>query len=124
MPQTAYGYLSLEDDDETEVERLHNLVTAFARAEGMAISEIYVDRNMPSGRIVRPALTVLLDAVLRVEHSLVLVPTPDHLSNLPPIRRAIEVEIEGLGARVVTITSGTPHLSLQRQARVPLPRSA
>ncbi|WP_322760946.1 recombinase family protein [Frankia sp. Cr2] len=125
MPQTAYGYISLEDDDETEVERLHDLITAFARAEGMAIGEIYVDRNMPSGRIVRSALTMLLDAVLRVEHSLIVVPTPEHLSNLQPIRRAIEVEIEGLGARVVTITGGgTPQLPHQRQPAIPLPRSA
>jgi hypothetical protein len=98
---TVYGYISLEHDDEHEVDRLHDLMAAFARAQDMEIIETYVDRNTPTGRVVRPGLAVLLDAILHGEDSLVLIPTPGHLSTVPPVRRAIEIEIESLGGRVV-----------------------
>jgi len=108
VAHTAYGYLALEDDDETEIERLHDLLTAHAAAEGLTLAEVIVDRNTSPGRIVRASLTVLLDAVLRAEGCRVLVPHPDALSPVPAVRRSITVEIEGLGATLSYLTDSLP----------------
>jgi hypothetical protein len=70
----------------------------------MSLAEVFVDRCVPPGRLVRPGLSVLLDTVLRAGGD-VLVIDIDHLSSLPPVRRAIEVEIEVLGARLHTVTA-------------------
>ncbi|WP_462186620.1 MULTISPECIES: recombinase family protein [unclassified Frankia] len=104
MPQTIYGYICIEHADEAEIDRLDDQLTAHARAEGLALAEIFVDRCMPPGRIVRPGLTVLLEAVKRSEVAGVLVVSLDHLSPLPAVRQAIEVEIEGLGGRVIYLS--------------------
>ncbi|ABD12249.1 hypothetical protein CcI156_05800 [Frankia sp. CcI156] len=106
--RTVYGYISSEHADEAEIDRLHDQLTAHAQAEGLALAEIFVDRSIPPGRIVRPGLTVLLEAVMRSEAAGVLVASLDHLSPLPAVRQAIEVEIEVLGARVLTVTPAVP----------------
>jgi hypothetical protein len=96
---TVYGYISSGHADEAEIDRLHDQLTAHAESEGLALAEIFVDRGIRPGRTVRPGLTVLLEADMRSEASGVLVANLDHLSPLPAVRRAIEVEIEVLGAR-------------------------
>ncbi len=108
--RTVYGYISSEHADEAEIDRLYDQLTAHAQAEGLALAlaEIFVDRSIPPGRIVRPGLTVLLEAVMRSEACGVLVANLDHLSPLPAVRQAIEVEIEVLGARVLTVSPATP----------------
>lgn len=112
MQPTVYGYLSLDHDDEAEVTALHERLTAHARAEGLALAEVYVDRNIAPGRIVRPGLTVLLDAVMRTEGCAVLVVSPQHLSPMEPVRRAIEVEIQLLGASVILVEPNEQHFPL------------
>lgn len=104
MSQTVYGYISLVNDDETHIERLHDQLTAHARVEGLTLAEVFVDRCTAPARIVRPGLTVLLEAVMRTEGCGVLVISPDHLSPVPAVRHAMEVEIEILGAQVLTTT--------------------
>ncbi|MBL7499782.1 recombinase family protein [Frankia sp. CNm7] len=103
--KVVYGYISLEHADEAEIDRLHDQLARHARAEGLALAEVFVDRCVPPGRIVRPGLTVLLETVRRSEASGVLVMDVDHLSPLPAVRRAIEVEVETLGAQVFTATA-------------------
>jgi hypothetical protein len=122
-PARVYGYISSEHADEAEIDRLHDQLTAHAQAEGLALAEIFVDRCMPPGRIVRPGLTVLLEAVMRAEAAGVLVISADHLSPLPAVRRAIEVEIEVLGARVLTTTAPSTTSDTTPQA-IPSPRPA
>ncbi|WP_322750891.1 MULTISPECIES: recombinase family protein [unclassified Frankia] len=87
-----------------DLNRLHAQLTDHARTEGMSLAEVFVDRCVPPGRLVRPGLNVLLDTVLRTGGD-VLVLDADHLSSLPAVRRAIEVEIEVLGARLHTVTA-------------------
>ncbi len=102
MSQTVYGYIRLEDDDdEAEIERLHDQLTAYAETNDLALAEVFVDRNTPAARIVRAGLTVLLDAILHREDCAVLIASPDHLSSVPAVRQAIEVEIENLGAHLL-----------------------
>ncbi len=98
-----YGYISLQHDDEDETAALRDRLTVYAEAEGLALVEIYIDRNVRPGQIIRPGLTVLLDAVLRTEGCGVLVPTVNHLSPASAVRRAVEVEIELLGGRLMVV---------------------
>jgi hypothetical protein len=102
--RTVYGYISVEHTDEVVIDRLHDQLTDHAHTEGMSLAEIFVDRCMPPGRLARPGLNVLLDTVMRSGGD-VLVIDIDHLSSLPAVRRAIEVEIEFLGARLHTVTA-------------------
>ncbi|MCK9928851.1 hypothetical protein MXD62_16975 [Frankia sp. Mgl5] len=102
----AYGYICLQHDDEDVITELHELVTAFAEAEGLALQEIYVDRNVRPGQTVRPGLVVLLDAVVRCEAGcVVVVPMGAHLSPEERVRGAMEVEMEMLGGRIVVVDS-------------------
>ncbi|EFC79669.1 hypothetical protein FrEUN1fDRAFT_7206 [Parafrankia sp. EUN1f] len=103
MPRTVYGYISLEGDDESAIERVHDLLTAHAQAEGLALKEIIVDRDTPPGRIIRAGLTVLLDTLLRTEGCGVLIAGPDQLSSIPAVRRTIQRQIENLGATVLVM---------------------
>ena len=127
MPRTVYGYISTGHADEAEIERLHDQLTQHARAKGLTLAEIFVDRRMPPGRIIRPGLTVLLDAVIRSEAAGVLVADLDHLSSLPAVRRAIEVQIEILGAELLT-TAARPDVAVatspQTAPAIPLQRPA
>jgi len=104
---TVYGYISLQHDDEDEITALHDQLTAYAKDEGLALAEIYVDRNVMPGQIIRPGLTVLLDAVVRTDGCGVLTPTANHLSSSQAVRRAIEMEIEILGGRLTVVESGS-----------------
>ncbi len=103
MSATVFGYIRLEDDDEAEEDRLHDLLVAHAVAEGMALADVYVDRHMPPARIMRPGLTELLARLQRTEGSGVLVATADHLSTSLPVREAIGVEIGNAGGRVLVV---------------------
>jgi hypothetical protein len=62
---TVYGYISVQHEDEGEITELHNQLTMYAEAEGVALAGVYVDRNITPGRGVRPGLTALLDTVQR-----------------------------------------------------------
>lgn len=106
MSTTVYGYIRLEDDDRDDENRLHDQLTAHAAAEGLALADVFVDRHMPPGRIVRPGLTELLARLRRTEGPAVLVTDLDHLSPSAPIRQAIESEISNAGGRV--LASETP----------------
>ncbi|WP_261575740.1 hypothetical protein [Frankia gtarii] len=95
----------------------------------MTLAEIFVDRNTPPARVVRAGLTVLLDAILRREDCGVLVASPDQLSTLPAVRRAIEVEIQGLGGSLLYLSADSepgpvrPHQPPAAGGRVPGSRS-
>ncbi|KJE21186.1 hypothetical protein FF36_04526 [Frankia torreyi] len=102
--RAVYGYIGVDHTDEAVIDRLHDQLADHAREEGMNLAEVFVDRCVPPGRLVRPGLSVLLDTVLRARGD-VLVIDVDHLSSLPAVRRAIEVEIEVLGARLHTVTA-------------------
>ncbi|MCM3884301.1 recombinase family protein [Frankia sp. R82] len=104
----AYGYLSLTGDDKQEISKLHRQVTVFADAESYTLAEVYVDRNMPPGRLIRPGLSVLLDCLRAREGCCVIVPTSDHLSTWAAIRKAIEMEIQLLGGTLL-IATGHAH---------------
>ncbi len=102
----AYGYISLANDDDDEILKLHRKITDYAEIESYVLTEIYIDRNMPPGRLIRPGLTVLLDCLRQYEGCSVVVPTVDALSTWVAIRKAIEMEIQLLGAKMVVATGG------------------
>ncbi|ABD11747.1 hypothetical protein ThrDRAFT_01163 [Frankia casuarinae] len=104
----AYGYFSLTAEDDDEVSRLNRQVKDYADAESYVLAEIYVDRNMPPGRLIRPALTTLLDCLRHDDRCSVIVPSADHISPWPLIRKAIAMEIQLLGAKLV-VASNTAH---------------
>lgn len=105
MPTTVYGYIRLEGDDEAEVDRLHDQLTAHATAEGWHLADVFVDRTMPSARIVRPGLTRLLEAVRATDDCAVLVADYSQFSTLPAARRAIEEELTKADCLVVSIAA-------------------
>lgn len=107
MSTTVYGYIRLNGDDRQEEDRLHDLLAAYAAAEGLALADVFVDRHMPPARIVRPGLTELLAKLGRREGGGVLVASLDHLSPSLPVRQAIVVEIGSAGGRVLAVEAPT-----------------
>lgn len=103
MHGTVYGYIRLEDEDHREEDRVHDLLAAHAAREGLALADVFVDRNTPSARIVRPGLTELLARLQRTEGSAVLIPDLDHLSTSRPVRQAITAEIGNAGGRMLVV---------------------
>ncbi|WP_045877682.1 recombinase family protein [Pseudofrankia sp. DC12] len=105
MPTTVYGYIRREDDNEAEVDRLHDQLTAHAATAGWHLAEVFVDRCMPPARIVRPGLALLVDTIRAAEDCAVLVVDDSHFSTLLPVRRAIEEEIAGTGCPVLAVAA-------------------
>ena len=97
----AFGYVRVEDDDETAVDELCDLVEDSRAAEDYDLREVYVDRT-PPGSVVRPGFQALVGALEREEGAHVLVPDLDHLSPLPAVRTALEAKLGSLGSTVVT----------------------
>ena len=97
----AFGYIRLDDADETTIDELHDLITVSGTSEGYNIKEIYVDCRTPPSSIIRPGFQALTDGLAREEVAHVLVPDLDHLSPLPTIRTALEAKLGSLGSTVV-----------------------
>ncbi|ESZ99805.1 hypothetical protein ThrDRAFT_04776 [Frankia casuarinae] len=74
---------------------------------------MFVDRNMPPGQLIRPGLTLLLDAVRRADGAIVIVPDLYHLSSLIAARRAIEAEISEAGARLIATAAAGDDVGAQ-----------
>ncbi|WP_322763395.1 recombinase family protein [Frankia sp. Cr2] len=100
----TFGYISVEDDNEAEIERLHEDLTAFAVAEGLRLEEIFVDRNIRPTRLVRPGLDMVLSHV-RQTGAVVLVPSEMHMSTWSVVREAIVAEVKSLGGAVMVAGS-------------------
>ncbi|WP_206442875.1 hypothetical protein [Candidatus Protofrankia californiensis] len=120
--RVCYGYLSLDHDDEDEISRLHDLLSAYAHTGGLTLAETYVDRNTLPVRIIRLGLTALLDAVSRGGGCTVLIPTPAHLSPVPAVRAAITAELDTLGAWTIILRAGEHPASPALVGRLPRPR--
>jgi len=97
---SAFGYIRRDDADDEEINRVHDVLTGHSRHEGLALVEVYVDRNIPSDQLVRAGFSVLLEELRRYDGAIVLVAGAEHLSTSPPIRRALEGEIVDRGGAV------------------------
>ncbi|CAO5183443.1 Resolvase/invertase-type recombinase catalytic domain-containing protein [Frankia sp. AiPs1] len=98
---SAFGYIAVQHADETEIDEHLDQLTAYAEAEGFHLVEVYVDRRIIPGSLLRPALEVLITQLKQHEGARVLVPTPDHLSPAASVRTAILSHLHALGAAVV-----------------------
>ncbi|SBW20022.1 hypothetical protein FDG2_1569 [Candidatus Protofrankia californiensis] len=103
MRPAAFGYFSLAHDDETEVERLHNELAAYASMEGFGLVEIFVDHNMLPGNLLRPGFETLLAGLKDHDGAYVLVPTPNHLSPSEMVRSAIVATLSEFGRNVLVV---------------------
>jgi hypothetical protein len=103
----AYGYISLDGDDDRTIEVLSGQLVAHAAAEGLDLVEIQVDRNVMPARLMRPGLAALLGRLRgRTGRAVVLIPSRDHLSPWRPVRRVIEAELTRLGVAVQVARDG------------------
>ncbi|SNQ46599.1 putative Histidine kinase-like ATPase domain-containing protein [Frankia canadensis] len=100
MTRSAFGYIRRDDANDEEINRVHDVLTGHARREGLALVEVYVDRNTPSDQLVRAGFSVLLEELRRYDAAIVLVAGAEHLSTSPPMRRALEGEIVDCGGAV------------------------
>jgi DNA invertase Pin-like site-specific DNA recombinase len=101
----AYGYISVESDDEAEIDQYHNLVVLHSIAEGFSLEDVYVDRNIPAAQVSgRPALTTVLALVNEGEGIYVIVPSLDAMSKSSGVRRAIALEIAQAGGHLEIAT--------------------
>jgi len=105
MSATVYGYIRSEGDDRHEEDRVHDQLSGYAAAEGLGLSDVFVDRHMPPARLMRPGLTALLDAIRRTDGCTVLVASLDHLSSSVPVRQAIEAEITDAGGQLLELAA-------------------
>ncbi|TCJ40101.1 recombinase family protein [Parafrankia sp. BMG5.11] len=105
MLGTVYGYIRLDGDDQAEEDHLHDQLSDHATAQSLVLADVFVDRNTPPARIVRPGLTELLVRLRRIEGCGVLVASLDHLSPSLPVRQAILVEISNVGGQVLEVAT-------------------
>ncbi|WP_018637364.1 hypothetical protein [Parafrankia elaeagni] len=104
MMPTAFGYLRLEDgESEEDVNRLHDVLSDHAEREGLALAEVFVDRNMCSDQVIGPGLTVLLEAVRRDGRAVVLLSKWEHLAASASARHAITAVVVNLGGRIQAV---------------------
>jgi DNA invertase Pin-like site-specific DNA recombinase len=101
----AYGYISVEGDDEAEIEKYHEAVVLHSLAEDLGLEEIYVDRNIPAAQVSgRPALSTVLALVNEGEGVYVIVPSLDAMSKASGVRRAMALEIAQAGGHLEIVT--------------------
>ncbi len=97
----AFGYIAVQHADEAEIEQFHDRIMACAEEHGLTIVEIYVDRRIIPGSLLRPGFDTLVGDLKRYSQSRVLVPTADHLSPAPSVRAAFLAVLTELGAALV-----------------------
>ncbi len=98
---SAFGYIAVQHADEAEIEQHHDQLTSYAQDQGFHLVEIYVDRRIIPGSLLRPGLDVLITRLKEYDSAHVLVPTADHLSPATSVRTAILAHLSALGAVVV-----------------------
>ncbi|SNQ48967.1 conserved hypothetical protein [Frankia canadensis] len=98
---SAFGYIATQDANETEIEEHLDHLTTYAQAHRLHLIEVYVDRRIIPGSLLRPGLEVLIRELKAYEGARVLVPTADHLSPAISVRTAIVAHLSALGAAVV-----------------------
>ncbi|WP_261575472.1 ATP-binding protein [Frankia gtarii] len=118
MTLAGFGYIRRSDGDEEEINRLYDVLTAYASCEGLALVEVYVDRHTPSDQLIRPGLSVLLSAIRHYDRTVVLVASPAHLSTSPPTRRALAAEIADSGGVVQVVPPPRPRSQLSAGVRI------
>lgn len=97
----AFGYIAVQHADEAEIEQFHDELMAYAKDHTLAIVEIYVDRRIIPGSLLRPGLDILISSLKEYDSARVLVPTADHLSPADSVRTAILAHLTALRAVVV-----------------------
>ncbi|MCM3920615.1 recombinase family protein [Frankia sp. AiPs1] len=97
----AFGYIAVQHADEAEIEQFHDQLMAYAESHELVVIEIYVDRRIIPGSLLRPGFDSLVGELKRHSQSRVLVPTADHLSPAPSVRAAFLAVLTELGAALV-----------------------
>lgn len=101
----TFGYISVQHSDKVRIEQFHDQITAYAEGHDLTIVEIYVDRRVLPGSLLRPGFDTLVGDLKRCSQARVLVPTADHLSPAPSVRAAFLAVLTELGATVVVASS-------------------
>lgn len=101
----AFGYIAVQHADEVRIEQFHDQLMAYAEGHGLTVVEIYVDRRVLPGSLLRPGFDTLVGDLKRYSQARVLVPTADHLSPAPSVRAAFLAVLTELGATVVVASS-------------------
>ncbi|MBL7508398.1 recombinase family protein [Frankia nepalensis] len=109
-PRTAYGYLAVPDTDEDQINGLHSRLAAHAAHAGLALLEVYADRNTIPAMPDRPSLDRLLTELADHPGAVLLVPGPTHLPAAPTAHRALMHRLAQTGATLRTLTTPAPHL--------------
>jgi hypothetical protein len=99
--QPAFGYIAVQHANEAEIEKHFGHLTAYAGDQGLHLIEVYVDRHVIPGNLLRPGLDVLMGELGEYKGARVLVPTAEHLSPAVGVRTAIVTHLSAPGADVV-----------------------
>jgi hypothetical protein len=105
-PRLVFGYLRMEEPDESEIARLRNELASFCLGQGFHLGGVFCDRGVAEDAIARVGFAGALDALRVPESYALLVPSREHLSGLELVERALVRMVNRTGCWVLALPTG------------------
>jgi hypothetical protein len=115
----VYGYLCVEEPDETQIAAWSREIAAFCTASGYRLGSIFIDRGISIGSFARGGFVELLAALRLPEAFGVVVPSLAQLSTETFVQQALVhmVQLTNSQLLVSTRTNGSnPEISLSDES--------
>ncbi len=104
--KTVYGYIRMEKPDEIEIALQRKEIGAFCAAQELMLGAVFIDRGVHGDVTARLGFTALVDVLCFADSYAVVMPTLDHLSERPGIRRVLTSRIRGTASRLLAVYGG------------------
>jgi hypothetical protein len=96
----AVGYITVLDDDEAEISRLHDEVAEAAKELGLDLDEVLVERNAGPVLAERPGFERLINMLCMEEMDVVIIDW-ENVSSDPRVREAVRLALDDVATDVV-----------------------
>lgn len=105
-PQVVYGYIRMEEPEETEIARLRDELARYCLGHGFHFGGVFCDRGVGGEVVARAGFTAALDALGLPDSFALLVPTREHLSPLAPVELCLQRLVARTGSRIILVHGG------------------
>lgn len=113
--QLVYGYLCVEESDETQVATWARDIAAFATKSSYRLGSIFIDRGVSTGSFVRSGFIELLATLRLPEAYAAVVPSLAHLSTEAFVQQALVHMVQLTDSQLLvssTINGSGPEVEL------------
>lgn len=106
-PHLVFGYLRVEEPDETEIAKLRDELASFCLGQGLRLGGVFCDRGIPGDVVARVGFAGALDALRVPDCFALLVPSREHLSAVELVEQTLVRMVNRAGCRVLSLPATT-----------------